>query len=79
MDILSIVNNVQQASPEELAVSQEKAATSTRFILTGPIDIADSCSIHVFVMIYVLQKSSVIFHSSIPMQSVEFWKLWKMY
>ena len=38
MDILSIVNNVQQASPEELAVSQEKADTSTRFILAESID-----------------------------------------
>ena len=31
MDVLSIVSNVQQVPPEELAASQEQTESSTRF------------------------------------------------
>ena len=43
MDVLSIVSNVQQVPPEELAASQEQTESSTRFGLlllwvTGYVD-----------------------------------------
>ena len=37
-DILSIVNNVQQVSPEELAASRNVKDTSTRFVIAVSID-----------------------------------------
>ena len=34
-DILSTVSNIQQVSPEELAISQERIRTSARFVLVS--------------------------------------------
>ena len=35
MDVLSIVSNVQQVPPEELAASQEQTGSSNRFAFAG--------------------------------------------
>ena len=37
MDVLSIVSNVQQVSPEELAIGQEKSKSSARFVCVFPV------------------------------------------
>ena len=34
MDVLSIVSNVQQVSPDQLAASQGETGSSNRFVLT---------------------------------------------
>ena len=35
MDVLSIVSNVQQVSPDQLAASQGETGSSNRFVLAG--------------------------------------------
>ena len=35
MDVLSIVSNVQQVSPDQLADSQEETDSSNRFVFAG--------------------------------------------
>ena len=79
MDVLSIVSNVQQVSPEELAISQERSRSSARFVCVSLLPATNLVHLLHGLTLYVHMYCFSEFAYFACFLCVEFLTLLKMY